>query len=60
MSWKREGLTEEELAHMTDEWMDWQKDHLRVPGQDAEDVARRPDDSREHPRTIRRLRDFFG
>ena len=58
------GLRANELAHMTDEWMDWQKDHLRVPGQDGDWTPKTSHAARtipvKHPGTIRRLRDFFG
>ena len=53
-----------DMDSVTDEWMDWQKDHLRVPGEQGDWTPKTSHAARtipvKHPGTIRRLRDFFG
>ena len=58
------GLRADEFAHMTDDWLDWQKDHLRVPGEEGDWTPKMSHATRtipiKQPGTMRRLRGFFG
>jgi len=58
------GMRADELAHMTDGWMDWQKDRLRVPAVEGDWTPKTEHAARtipvKHPGTLRRLRDYFG
>ena len=58
------GLRADELAHLTDDWLDWQKDHLRVPGEEGGWSPKTSHAARtipiKQPGTMRRLRDFFS
>ena len=58
------GLRADELAHMTEDWMDWQGDRLRVPAEQDGWTPKTDHAVRtipvKHPGTIRRIRDFFS
>lgn len=58
------GLRANELAHMTEDWIEWQSDKLRVPSGEGEWTPKTDHSVRtiplKHPPTVRRLRDYFS
>jgi integrase/recombinase XerD len=58
------GMRADELAHMTEDWVDWQAERLRVPAQEGEWTPKTDHAARtiplKHPPTTRRLRDFYS
>ncbi|QZP37066.1 tyrosine-type recombinase/integrase [Halobaculum magnesiiphilum] len=58
------GLRADELAHLRDDWIDWQAERLRVPPAEGEWTPKTEHSARtiplKHPGTVRRLRDYFS
>lgn len=57
------GLRANELAHMTEDWIHWQDERLRVPAEQNGWTPKTEHAARtipvKHPKTLRLLRDFF-
>lgn len=58
------GMRADELAHLRDDWIDWQAERLRIPTESGDWTPKTKHSVRtipiKHPPTIRRLRDYFG
>lgn len=58
------GLRANELAHMREDWVEWQSDRLRVPAEEGGWTPKTEHSVRtiplKHPPTTRRLRDYYS